>query len=215
MPPGDDPGGAYGLRPELVGATRPQLEEAGRTATCRNDLDYLDIEGRSLPLMLERNRGVISGSVVRRDVLDLLPPVPDDLRHGEDWLLFIHIAAVTEWHLVQQRLVFVRLHPAQITRMRRSPAPEYVTSVLAQAWDRYSDRPGIRLDSYRHEYRTLVQGWVWSRVRSRDVRGAVSAYRGARRFVPRPADRAVVWTPPPVTWRVDRLKRRLSAWRRR
>jgi glycosyltransferase involved in cell wall biosynthesis len=206
--PGEDPGGAFGLVPELAGSTRAQLEAAADEATPRNDLSYLDIEGRSLPLMLERNRGVISGSVVRRDVLDQLPPVPDGLRRGQDWLLFINVAAVTEWHLVTERLVFIRLHGGQITRTRRSKGPEYVTALLEEVWTRYGDRPGIDLDAYGHEYRTLLQGWVWSRLRGGDVRGAVSAYRGARRFVPRTRDRAVVWTPPQVTWRVERLRQR-------
>lgn len=207
--PEEDPGGAFGLLPELVGASREQLEREAVGATPLNDLSYLDTEGRSLELMLERNRGVISGSVVRREVIDALPPVPDGLRRGQDWLLFINIAAVTEWHLVPERLVFIRLHAAQITRTKRSAGPEYITAVLNEVWDRYGSRPAIDLDDYRREYRGMVQGWVWSRIRAADVPGALSAYRGARRFLPHVSDRVHVWTPPPLTWRLERLRFKL------
>lgn len=202
--PGAAPGGAYGLRPELVAGTRVALETAALTSPHLNDLSYLDIEGDSLRLMLERNRGVISGSVVRRDVLDRIPPIPAGLRRGQDWLLFIHVAALTEWHLVPERLVFTRLHDGQITRTHDTGGPEHLTTVLTEAWDRYGSRPGVTLADYGREYSGMVQGWVWNRLRRHDLRGAWSAYRHARRFLPSPRDRARALLPVQVTHRLLR-----------
>ena len=205
--PAVEPGGAFGLVSELVGASRLELEAAADTTSPRNDISYLDIEGRSLRLMLERNRGVMSGTVVKREVLETLPAVAADLRRGQDWILFINVAAVTEWHWMRDRLVFIRLHADQITRTRGSRAPEHVTALLQEAWGRYGAREGISLVDYGPEYRGLVQGWLWGRVRAGNVRGGLAAYRGGRQLLPRRRDRAYALCPPQITYRLRRLAR--------
>lgn len=199
--------GLFGLVPELVGSDRLALEDAATHARPVNDLSYLDIEGDSLRLMLERNRGTTTGTVIRRDLLDRIPRVPDGTTHGEDWLMFTHVAAETEWHLVRERLAFVRLHEGQATRAPTERAASDLVAVLSEMWDLYGDRPGVDLLDYRSEYGRLAQAWVWDLLRHGRVRSAIRTNRAFRRLLPARRDRLMTVVPPQVTWR-------LEAWRR-
>lgn len=200
-------GGAFGLAPELVGDTRLELERAVDSTPRVNDLSYLDIEGNSLKFMFERNRGVMSGSVVHRSILLQIPPIPDDLRRGQDWLLFIYIAAECEWHLVRERLVYIRLHEGQITRSKGGVStPLHITSLLHDAWSRYGELPGLNLRDYGGEYSTMIRGWVWSRIFDGDIQGTFRVYRAAKDLLPERTRRWSVWIPPQIIWRMQRLR---------
>lgn len=202
--PGDD---AFGLTVELVADTRAELEAAVAVTPRRNDLGYLDIHGDSLRLMLERNRGTTTGSMIRRDVLEAVPAVPEGLSHGEDWLLFTHVAALTEWHLVPERLAFVRLHGSQTTRADNPRAARDLVWVLREMWTRYGGRPGIVLDDYRSEYRALARRWVWDLVRRGRLREATRTFAGFRPLLRHPSDRLRVLVPPAAQRAVARLRR--------
>ena len=54
---------------EFSATTLDECLEAIRTAEPRKDLGYLEIEGRSFDLLLERMRGSMSTTAVRRDLL--------------------------------------------------------------------------------------------------------------------------------------------------
>ena len=90
------------------------LDAASRTEP-KTDMSYLDINGRSFELLLERNRGNISGTTVRRDVLLRAGAFPVGYTCGADWVMFINVARYTEWHYLDARLSFVRIHPGNNT----------------------------------------------------------------------------------------------------
>lgn len=73
--------GLFGQVPELISTSLEELEAAPAEARPVHNLDYLDIQGRSLELLLERNRAPIGTSVVREPRARLTrAPMPHGLR---------------------------------------------------------------------------------------------------------------------------------------
>ena len=102
-----------------AGGERPgRLPAGGRhpEGETKTDMSYLDINGRSFELLLERNRGNISGATVHRDTLVRAGGFPVGYTCGADWVMFINVARYTEWHFLDARLSFVRIHPGNNTR---------------------------------------------------------------------------------------------------
>ncbi|WP_330476596.1 glycosyltransferase family 2 protein [Terrabacter sp. C0L_2] len=200
------------LAVELVGSTVDELVAAAATAVPRNDLGYLDIDGDSLALMLERNRGVIGSSVVRRDLLQSLPAVPAGLRPGDDHALLTLVASRTEWQLMDERLLFYRAHAAQDTRDAAGDAMADLVRARITLWDLVGDVAPRPLESYGPVYRGEVRQMAWSLVSEGRVSAALSGYRAAARLLPRRRDRLLVLVPEPVAWRW-RHRRPRGPWR--
>ncbi|GGN09300.1 hypothetical protein GCM10009721_41470 [Terrabacter tumescens] len=189
------------LAVELVGSTVDELVAAAATAVPRNDLGYLDIDGDSLALMLERNRGVIGSSVVRRDLLQSLPAVPAGLRPGDDHALLTLVASRTEWQLMGERLLFYRAHAAQTTRDAASNAMADLVRARLTLWELVGDVAPRPLESYGPVYRREVRQMAWSLVRNGRPSAAIQGFWAAARLLPRWRDRLLVLIPEPVAWR--------------
>jgi glycosyltransferase involved in cell wall biosynthesis len=195
------------LRAELVGDTVAGLEAAAAHAQELNDMAYLDIEGHSLDLMLERNRGVIGSSVVRRSLVQSLPPVPEGVRPGEDHLLLTLVAREAEWHLVPERLLFYRLHPGQDTRRPDPAAARSIIRSRALAWQLAGDRARLPLAAYGPVYRRELRRLLWPLLHDRNLGEFVRTYRAALSLLPRVTDRALLLVPEPVVWRLVHRRR--------
>ncbi|WP_404392302.1 glycosyltransferase family A protein [Humibacillus xanthopallidus] len=195
------------LRAELVGETVADLEAAAKTAPALNDMRYLDIEGHSLDLMLERNRGVIGSSVVRRSLLQSLPPVPGGVRPGEDHLLLTLVARDAEWELLPERLLYYRLHPGQDTRRPDPTAARSIIRSRELAWQFAGDRATLPLAAYGPTYRREFRRLLWPLLRGREVREFTRTYRAAGTLLPRVTDRALLLAPEPLVWRLVHQRR--------
>lgn len=195
------------LRVELVGDTVADLEAAAMTAPALNDMRYLDIQGRSLELMLERNRGVIGSSTVRRSLLQSLPPVPEGVRPGEDHLLLTLVARDAEWHLVPERLLYYRLHLGQDTRRLDPRAARSIIRSRELAWQFAGDRATLPLEAYGTAYRREFRRLLWPLLRDRRLREFVRTYRASWSLLPRFSDRALLLAPEPMVWRLVHKRR--------
>ena len=175
-----------------------------------NNPDYLWIHGKSFRLLLQRNRGVMSASVVRRETLIRAGGFCPMQSYTEDWTMFVNVARLTQWHTLPRRLGFTRLHIGQ-----SSADMSNVISVLCgqvNAW--YGGRPmphrtrGLdmvrELKTYGTVYRAGVQGYLWNLIWNGHFRLAAIVYRLGWLLLPRLRDRAYALTPPQVTWRWER-----------
>jgi glycosyltransferase involved in cell wall biosynthesis len=199
--PGDPVDGYMGQRIDLRGADLAQLERdaAGRRPV--NDFTYLRIEGDSLGLLLERNRGVIGSTCVRRSVLDRLPAVPEGTRPGEDHVLFCLVAAHTEWHLIDEPLLFYRVHGGQDSRLSDPGAGRGIIRSIQTCWElcgRAAPRP---LASYGSIYRREFRPFLWRLARRGHLVESGRTYLAAIRLLPRLRDRLLLLVPEPVAWR--------------
>lgn len=203
-----DVGRVNEYRAELRGDSVAELEAEAVTAAPLNDMGYLEIEGDSLGLMLERNRGVIGSSVVRRKLLQDLPPVPPRLRPGEDHLLLTLVAARTEWHLIRERLLFYRLHPGQDTRTADPTAARSIIRSRQIAWDHCGPASARPLRDYGQTYRREFRRLLWPLLRAGQLREYARTCHAAWRLLPRGRDRLLVLGPEPIVWRLTRHRRR-------
>ena len=197
----------FGQVVELVGADLTELEAHALSARPRNDLSYLDIEGASLERMLERNRGVISTSMVRRSVLARTPAVPTGLHPGDDYVLFCHVAALTEWHLVRQRLAYYRLHAGQDSRRGGAGRALSILRSKRIAWEINGARSRRPLSAYGALYAAEIRGLVWVSVKRGRWRDALRIYRAGIALLPRPWHRLIAAVPEPLAWRTQRVLR--------
>jgi glycosyltransferase involved in cell wall biosynthesis len=195
------------LRTELVEATLDDLEAAAVPGAERNDRGYLDIEGHSLDLMLERNRGVIGSSVVRRSLLQSLPAVPEGVRPGEDHLLLTLVAREAEWCLIPERLLFYRHHPGQDTRRPDPAAARSIIRSRELAWAQAGDRASLPLTAYGPVYRRELRRLLWPLLRGGRHREFARTYRASWSLLPRVTDRALLLVPEPVVWRLVHKRR--------
>jgi glycosyltransferase involved in cell wall biosynthesis len=181
------------------------LDASGRVEPV-TDMSYLDINGRSFELLLERNRGNISGATVRRDVLVRAGGFPAGFTCGEDWLMYINVARYTEWQYLDARLSFVRRHPGNNTSA--NPANGLTTvRAIRKAWSEHSHPVPHhrRLADYGTDYRWTVQNAVWDSIRRRHFRIAYDTVREGFPLLVRRRDQAYVLVPPTITWRIERL----------
>ena len=189
------------LSVEIVGATVDELVRASSNGRPLNDLSYLDIQGDSLGLMLERNRGVIGSSVVRRDLLQALPPVPEGLRPGDDHALLTLVAMHTEWDLLPERLLFYRAHPAQDTRKDSGDSVSDLVASRLVIWGMVGPHAPRPIESYGTAYRKELRAMLWSLVDRGRHAEAVRGYRAALGLLPRRRDRLRLLLPEPIVWR--------------
>lgn len=180
----------------------------------QNDQSFLEIRGDSYRLLLERNRGSYSASVVRKDVLLSAGALPPALGYGEDWLFFLNVARLTEWHTLPRRLGFYRVHATQSTTELGS-----ATALLAAhlgVWFGGRTFPEERsraewraaLASYQPHYRWYVQQCLWDAIRGRRLRAALEIRRLGRPLIQGPGNWLFVHVPPQLTYRLRRLRSR-------
>lgn len=189
------------LTVDVVGSEAADLEQAASERTPSTAFDYLRIEGDSLGLLLERNRGVIGSTCVRRSIFSEIPSVPSDLRPGDDHVLFCLVATRTEWHLLDTPLLFYRLHAGQDTRR---PDPSQARRIIRSrivAWELCGEQAPRPLSTYGETYRREFRPALWALARSGELIEYLRTLREAARILPRWSDRVRIVVPEPLAWR--------------
>ncbi|MGW9183387.1 glycosyltransferase family 2 protein [Agromyces sp. NPDC055661] len=197
---------------EITGRTLDDCLAAAADAVPRRDMSYLDIEGRSFDLLLERLRGSMSTAAVRRDVLVLAGGFPNGMTTAEDWVMYVNVARLTEWHTIAERLAFFRDHAGTNTRTG-SPANGLTTlRAIRSFWEpsELPTPPHRPLDAYRTEYRHVL-GWALAAAAAhRDAASYREALELARAVLPRRSDRLRASVPGSVRDRLRRARRLTS-----
>ena len=176
----------------------------------RNGFDYLQVQGESYRRLLERACGVMSASVLHRDTLLRAGCFSPMHACGEDWVMFMNVARLTEWHTLPERLGFSRVHAAQSTNNSSNALSTLATMINAWCGGRPMPYPlsGIsvfkELAKYGREYRSVVQDCLWKAIRAGDLHSAGIIHALGRVLLPRRVDRCYACLPPPLTWRIER-----------
>lgn len=186
---------------DLKAETLVDLESMAADASPGNDMSYLDIQGASLDRLLTRNAGVIGSTCVRLDVLRDISPVPDGTQPGDDYLLFCLIATRTEWWLMDEPLLFYRVHPGQDTRAHSSDGAIRIVRARRLAWELCGDSATRPLASYGLDYRSEFRSILWTVARRGRMVETMRVYREALPLVPRLRDRLAILIPEPLAWR--------------
>ena len=203
--------GAFGMECDFVAEN---LEECHRMArsigSSKNDQSYLNIRGNSFHLMLERNRGILSASIIDRTTVLRAGGLSPMQTCGDDWTLLLNVARLCEWNTMDELLGFTRFHGTQDTRIGGNALK--ILNSLVGAW--YGGRPlkhkigndEIRreLAVYGYEYKRVVQDVFWGALRAGDFRAAVAVRKFGWLLLPRLRDRVYSTLPPQITWRFER-----------
>ncbi|RYG69359.1 glycosyltransferase family 2 protein [bacterium] len=212
------PKSAYSLRRDFVAPTledcHVQAEKKGKPV---NDFQYLDIKGESFEALLERNRGGISTSTIRRDTLITAGCFPPSQDRGEDWTLCLNVARLTEWHLLDRPLVFKRMHEEQQTNTTSGAVP--VLTGYLNAWLTGRPLPDKRvrnlevfteLARFGGPYSRMVQSYLWGSIKAKQWGLAQRVFCLGLLLLPRTKDRIAMLTPPFLAYRFRQLERRLG-----
>lgn len=182
---------------EFSARTLDECLEAIRTVVPSKDLSYLQIEGRSFDLLLERMRGSMSTTAVRRDMLLHAGGFPHGMVTAQDWVMYVNVARLTEWRLIRERLAFFRDLPNSITRTGSPLKGLTALRAIRSFWQPspLPTPPHRPLGAYRRNYRHVL-GWAlracW---RARDVRSYRQALAIARDILPHRSDRIRAMAP--------------------
>lgn len=202
---------------EFSASTLDECLESIRTAVPTKDLGYLEIEGRSFDLLLERMRGSMSTAAVRRDLLLQAGGFPHGMVTAQDWAMFVNVARLTEWRLLHERLAFFRDHPNTVTRSVSPVKGLTALRVIRSFWQpsQLPTPPHRPLEAYRPNYRHVL-GWAlhacW---RARDLRAYREALIIARDILPRRSDRLRAAAPRSIKRLMRTLRRRTGRIRLR
>ena len=211
----DGPTSGFGFDRDFVASNLHDCHRAVEAGDpSHNETDYLQIEGNSFRLLLERNRGVMSASVIHRQTLIRAGCFCPMQSYTDDWTLFLNVARLCEWHTLPQRLGFTRLHTTQSTGDVDNGL--IILAGKVTAW--YSGRPFphrtkgtealAELNTYGVVYRQIVQHCFWSALRERRFGLALLVRRLGHLLLPRTRDWLYVHIPPPITWRWARYLQR-------
>jgi len=209
----DGPQAAFGFTRDFIARDLQECHQAVAVGDISgNSVDYLLINGNSFRLLLERNRGVMSASVVRRDTLIRAGGFCPMQSYGEDWTMFVNVARFCEWHTLPQRLGFTRLHTAQSS----NDVSNAVITLAGQVNAWYTGRPfPSRLPSssvpeelaeYGPIYRQAVQTYFWGALRTKQFRIAGTIRQLGQLLLPKRSDWVYAMTPPQLTWRWERYR---------
>lgn len=207
----DGPDKAFGLTRDFVATSIEECHAQVMSGDpSNNSYEYLKIRGDSHRLLLERNRGTLSGSVILRDTLLRAGCFCPMQTVGDDWTLFLNVARLCEWHTIDQRLVFCRLHSGQ-TSAEPQNGLRIIVGIL-NAW--YTGRPfpgrlssdafESELAKYRVVYRNAVQAYCWGAFKQRQFSFSVKIFKAGSLLLPIWTDRLYVAIPPQITWRVEK-----------
>ncbi|GAA1799144.1 hypothetical protein GCM10009749_03630 [Agromyces neolithicus] len=187
---------------EFSASNLDECLEAIRMAVAKKDLKYLEIEGRSFDLLLERLRGSMSTAAVRRELLLRAGGFPHGMVTAEDWAMYVNVARLTEWRLLGERLAFFRDHARTATRSGSALQGLTALRVIRSFWmpSTLPTPPHRALSAYRQHYRHVL-GWALQACwRAHDLRAYLDALAIARDILPR---------------RTDRLRAAIPMWLRR
>lgn len=205
------PFSGFGLRRDFVANDLEACHQrAEEIKVSSNKFDYLDICGNSYKLLLERNRGTLSGTLVRKDLFIRSGGFAAGEAYAEDWHFFLNISRLTEWHTIREPLGFQRLHSLQSTNNT-----EIAVNILAakvSAWycgRAFPEKKNLAqtiaaLRNYGREYRTEIQAFMWSSLLSGNFRIASILYSTGKLLLPSVRDRIYILIPPQITWRFER-----------
>ncbi|GAB3392776.1 hypothetical protein GCM10027568_20700 [Humibacter soli] len=184
-------------RVDVIGTHLDDLVEASATAVPQTDMAYLKIEGRSYDRLLGGLLGNLSSSAVRRDRLLAAGCFPEGLVCAEDWTMFINVARYTEWHLIERRLVFMRLHDGNNTHSRAVLNGLHTLTAFRNVWrDRSRPTPPHHpLDGYRLDYRFMLRSALDAAREARDWMAYRDMLRVSRDLLPRRRDRLRAMVP--------------------
>jgi glycosyltransferase involved in cell wall biosynthesis len=115
----------YGGAVDFIADDYLGCESSRRSYGSRNDFSHLDIAGDSFRSLLIDNRGCLPGSVICRRLAQSVGGFCPFLSSAEDQLFFLMIATSTEWHHLDEYLVYVRLHDQQ-----GSSSPDTLTAII-------------------------------------------------------------------------------------
>jgi len=173
-------------------------------ANPKHNLSYLEIEGRSYDLLLERLRGSMSTAAVERRVLLAAGGFPAGMTSAEDWTMYVNVARFTEWHVVKKRLAFFRDHPGTNTRTRALSNGLMTLSAINSFWESTSlpEPPHRPLRAYRTHYQHVLGWTLAAATRSGDLASWRQALHLARPILPNRRDRLMAVLPERVRRRV-------------
>ena len=198
---------------EFSASTLEECLTAIQTAVARKDLGYLQIEGRSFDLLLERLRGSMSTAAVRRDLLLRAGGFPDGMITAQDWVMYVNVARLTEWRVLPHRLAFFRDHARTATRTGSPRKGLTALSAIRSFWQpsELPTPPHRPLEAYRSYYRHVLTWTLHSCRLARDARSYRQALLIARDILPRRSDRLRAAAPRWLRARADAARRRRRA----
>lgn len=201
----------YCLRRDFVADSLEEChrQTEGHDHLC-NDFAYMHITGKSFANLLARNAGSLTTSVVSRAIAITAGGFSCAQNAGEDWLFFLNVARLTEWHTLPQALAFHRLHTSNLTADSTNGLK--VLAGLSATW--HSGRPlpePCAFPAYLEMlttcgpiYRRMAQEYFWGAVRRGHFRLARLILLCGYLLLPRLRDRLYVLIPPQITWRWER-----------
>lgn len=203
-------GGRPGPGVDFVAHDFAGVRKAIADATTMRSFDYMDVRGESFDRLLERMRGSLSGSAVRREVLERAGGFPEDLRCAEDWTMCVNVARLTEWGTNPTPVVIFREHE-QTSGTAHGGVRNGLDTLRAVAsfWapTDLPTPPHRPLSAYREDYRYILR-WTLDVCRREGDRASFrEALRIAEPILPRRWDRLLSRIPE-RTW--ERLRRRFG-----
>lgn len=203
-------GEAAGSRMELSATTLDECLAAIETAHPRNDMTYLEITGRSFDALLGGLLGSMSTAAVRTSVLRDAGAFPEGFIAAEDWTMYVNVARLTEWRVLDERRAFFRGHSNSAMRGRSSEKFLSVLRAIRSFWQPTDlpTPPHRPLESYGRNYRNEVLTALSGCRRNGDRGGEQEALRIAAEILPRRWDRVYIRLPSAlraVIWRLERM----------
>jgi glycosyltransferase involved in cell wall biosynthesis len=197
----------YGLPVDFVADSLEECHAAAARETPKSDQAYLDIRGDSYLKLLERNRGNLSGSTIRRDIAVTAGAFPPHLQSGQDWLLLLNVARLTEWHTIPQRLAFHRTHAEQGTLTGSAATATATLAAHVLIW--FGGRPLVGPTSRTEARRAMlehqagltrvVQRAMWTALKNRRYGVARDTRRIGRVLISGRRNWLIVNLPPRIT----------------
>lgn len=159
-----------GPNDDFEAATYEECVERCEGVTPKNPRLYMQIEGNSFDLLLERMRGSMSTTAVRRDLLIAAGGFPVELGPVADWAMYVNVARLAEWRSIREPLAFSRDHPGTVTRSGSPIVGIMAMRAIRSFWapSAMPTPPHRPLDAYRQDYRRVVEWTLASCWRSRD-----------------------------------------------
>lgn len=200
-----------GPREEFTATDLDECLTAIETARPRNDMTYLDIAGRSFDALLGGLMGSMSTAAVRTRILREAGGFPEGFIAAEDWTMYVNVARLTEWRVLDKRRAFFRHHDGNAMGGRSSEKSLAVLRAIQSFWQPTTlpTPPHRPLDAYRRNYRNEVIMALSVSRRNADPDGRRDALQIADEILPRRWDRVFVRVPRvfrAAMWRFERMR---------
>ena len=200
---------AYGFERHFVADSLEMCHTAAATLEAEHNHKVgCEVTTLGFEQQLERNHIGLSCAAVERRTLIRAGAFCPMQTYGEEWTLFLNIARLCDWHKIADRLTFYRMHDAQSS----GPLSLYILAGFVNAW--YTGRPMphsvdykemlTELKRYGPIYRTQVQSFYWTALRSKQFGLAHSIKKLGALILPNRTDWLYAMTPPQITWRWEK-----------